>query len=146
MASRSEVKPDSPTAFRVAAYVAANPGLESHEIARAMCWTVRHCSKALSGAKNGGLVGISRNQNTARWYLASQIEAIRAQEATERKTREYALQKLRNERRKFDRIEQEADESGAELDDVPIRTIAPAGVPLPFKCRAVRSVFELAAA
>lgn len=146
MTSRAEVKPDSSTAFRVAAEVTANPGLEVHELARRMGWSVRHCSKALTGAKNGGLVDISRNQQKARWYSAKLITTIRAQEKQERHERELVLHRMRNERRKWKRIDIEADESGSDLSDAPIRTIAPAGVPLPFKCRAVRSVFELAAA
>ncbi len=146
MTSRAGVKPDSSTAFRVAAEVTANPGLEVHELARRIGWTVRHCSKALTGAKNGGLVDISRNQQRARWYSAQLIGSIRAQEKQERHARELVLHRSRNERRKWKRIAIEADESGSDLSDTPIRTIVPAGAPLPFVCRAVRSVFDLGAA
>ena len=145
MASRVEIRPDSLTAFKVAAEVAANPGREVHEIARALCWTVRHCSKALTGAKNGGLIGISRFGSRARWYSVEALIKVREAEQTESKQRARVLDKRRKERYLVKQLDKLAAAS-PDLSDEPIRTIVPAGVPLPFKCRAVNSVFALGAA
>jgi hypothetical protein len=135
------VKPGSPTALKAAATVVAHPGCDVHELAHLTGWTVRHCSKALTGAKLGGLIDISRAGNTARWYPAEQIAAIREAQRQERNKREYRLQKLRIERRRIEQIEREADESGTSLDDAPVRRIVGVSEPLPFRVTAANSVW-----
>lgn len=142
MRSRAEVGPDSPTAHRVAAEVAANPGREVHEIAVVMGWTVRHCSKALTGAKKGGLIGISRFGSRAKWYPAGDVAAVREAERLGALQRFKEQDKRRKDRHRMLKLERIAAASGPDLSDEPIRRWVAPSSPLPFVCDAANSVFS----
>ena len=145
MSSNAGVKPDSFTAHKAAAAVAQHPGKEAFEIAVVLGWTVRHCSKALTGAKKGGLVDLSRIGNKARWYSVAFIAEVRERDRQAMRQRQLEYHRRANENQKMRKIEAEAEDS-PDLDDLPVRRIYPANVPLPFRVRAVNSVFALGAA
>lgn len=142
MSSNSIVAPDSAAAFRAAAEVAARPGREVHDIAAALCWTVRHCSKVLTGAKQGGLIGFAKRGSSACWYPATMLPAVLARDRRERRARNLKAQRERNERQRLKRLEKLVAGS-PDLADAPIRRRASATAPLPFVCRAPASVFHL---
>jgi len=139
------VKPDSLSARKAAAVVAQHPGREVHDLAAILGLTVRHASKALTGAKKGAMVDYSRVGNKARWYPAECISDVREQDRQAMRQRQLEYHRTANENQKMRKIEQEAEDS-PELDDLPMRRIYPADVPLPFRVRAVNSVFALGAA
>ena len=142
MRSRAEVPPDSQTAHRVAAEVAKQPGREVHEIAAVMGWTVRHCSKALTGAKKGGLIGISRFGNRAKWYPLGDVESVRQAEKDASLERARMQDKARKDRHRIAKLERIAAASGPDLSDEPIRRWVAPSSPLPFVCDAANSVFS----
>lgn len=142
MASRSAVPPQSATAYAAAAQVARTPGLRTSELAPLLNWAERHTTKALTGAKHGGLIGYIRKGGVARWYPADQMPKRLAElkaHITERVKRQKHVSNARQAMRLIDAA---ADRAGRRLSDRPEVTRQPATAPLPFECRAPASVFH----
>jgi len=146
MTSKSEVKPGSPTALRVAAMVEAHPGRTSAQLAQLCGWTQPHTYKALAAAKVSGAAHVTRLCGIARWFSPADLPAALDQlqrQARERKLRAQRARNLQQRARKAARV---ADAAGVpDVSDMPIRRHAHPSAPLPFKLRAPASVFHLGA-
>ena len=144
MSNRGEVAPDSVSALRMAAMVERHPGQTSAKLAELIGWSAMHTGKALTGARKGGLIDVTKIGGTVRWFSAADMPAVLEQARREQREQQLATQKLSNLRHKERRAEKAADAQGSpQLSDQPIRRRADVRAPLPFKCRAPASVFHL---
>lgn len=138
MSSRSTVAPKSAAAFAAAAQVARTPGLRTEELAPLLGWRVMHASKALTGAKHGGLIGLIRASGIVRWYPAEQMPQRLADAAEQRRQR-----KRRENEATARRLAEKRLQASPGLSDAPQVVRVHVGAPLPFTCRAPASVFHL---
>jgi hypothetical protein len=148
MTKKGEVRLDAGAVFVAAAAIAKHPGIKAEGLSELCGWRMRHTSKVLTAAKKAGVADVIRKVGGCFWYSPDSFAAAHAQHMLDMNNRSQQAQKLRNERAAMRRIgglpENEADDAG----DAPIRRLVPAGSagPLPFKCRAVSSVFDLGVA
>jgi hypothetical protein len=134
-------------AEQVVAIIRANPGVDRYEIARLAGLPVRLACVALLVARSQGLIGcVYVAQRVLGWFLIERVPA-ELLAAAQRKKAARLMRERRSRAEKRDPASKKATPAPVDPGDVPmIRRQVDASAPLPFKCRAVSSVFDLGAA
>lgn len=134
-------------AEQVVAIIRENPGVDRYEIARLAGLPVKLTCVALLVARSQGVVGcVYVAQRIAGWFLIDQVPAQMLAAAQRKKAARLMRERRAREERRKPAVKR-AKPAPVDPGDVPmIRRRVDASAPLPFKCRAVSSVFDLGAA
>ena len=133
---------------RAAAVILAANGITIHRVSLALGLSLGYTKNVLGRASKAGMVAcIQTARREVKWYAPEKAAAILArQKATTAAGRaeRRRVAKLRSQAKR--RGHDASDWQWRELADKPQRSMAPAGSPLPFVCRAPNSVFAMGAA
>lgn len=131
-------------AARVVAAIGARPGINRDELARELALPVRLVRVALLiASKAGSIGGVRVAKGQVQWYPAEQVPAAQAR-ADEASRQALLAKRRRCQARRRAGLPKLLRPAPVDPGDAPIiRRHVEVGAPLPFRCTAPRSVFEL---